>query len=288
MHWAAVVIALVGLVTASPAGDAKRLACDLEGGGSEAYQERLAPLLAEAAEEAHAVLGDQIAGYWLSNRDQGWDMGVAPGPLTVEQAHAAIAERLEDRFAPEDAEYMAGALHLYDMPYSDAELRRVEAELRSRLDAAVGNRIFWVVQRGCLDGEAWRVEVGLYDDATAEDVAQVRALVAAYGDMVRLYLDGLVTPPSAGAAGPAARLRAFVRMPPPKRCVNGRTIALRTRANARGVIRRAAVTARGRRRALTAEPVTVRLVRSGITKVLVVVRVGDGSRLAHTYRYRRC
>jgi hypothetical protein len=287
MHWAAVVVTLVGLATVSSAGEVKRLACDLEGGGSEAYQERLAPLLADAAEEAHAVIGDQIAGYWLSDRDQGWDMGVAPGPLTVEEAHAEIAERLAARFAPEDAEYLAGALHLYDMPYSDKELRVLEQELRSRMEADVGGRIFWAVHRGCLDGEAWRVEVGLYSDATAEDVAQVRALVAPHGDKVRLYLDGVMTHPSSGAST-ASRLRSFVRLPSAKRCVSGRTIALRTRAHARAVIRRATVTVRGRRRALTGEPVTVRLVRRGPTKVRIVVRVGDGTRLAHAYRYRRC
>ena len=54
----------------------------------------LGPGLVEASEEARAVLGEQIAGYWLKD---GWDMGVAPGPLTVGDARAAIGERLASR-----------------------------------------------------------------------------------------------------------------------------------------------------------------------------------------------
>jgi hypothetical protein len=230
----------------------------------------LGPGIVEAAEDAQAVLGAQLAGYWLKD---GWDMGVAPGPLTVETARSAIGERLAARFPPEDAERLMSTLQLHEMPYSDAELDPLVDQLDGDLRAALGDRIFWVVGVGCLDGEAWRVEVGLYADATADDIAEVREILEPHGDKVRLYLDGLVTPPNAGGGSVASRLRSFVRV----RCVGSRRISVRTRPSARAVIRR--VTVRGRR--LTG---TRRVVRG--RKVRVVVKVGNGERLAHTYH--RC
>jgi hypothetical protein len=157
------------------------------------------------------------------------------------------------------------------MPYSEAELRLIVDEIHAAMEES---DFFWTAGIGCLDGEAWRAQVGLYADADAEEVAAVRELIAPYGDKVRLYLDGLMEHPSAGGTV-AGRLRAFIRV----RCVGPRTIAIRTRPAARAVIRR--VTVRGR--VLTGTRRTVRGRR-----VRVVVKVGDGSRLTHTYRYRRC
>ena len=258
MKLAIVAAVVLVLLRASPAA----ASCEL----GEA-PERLGPLLEAASEEANAVLGTQIAGYWIKG---GWDMGVAPGPLTVEDARAQIGERIAARFAPDDAEYVMSALQLHEMPYSDAELRPIVAEINDEMD---GSDFSWTAGVGCLDGKAWRVEVGLYDDATAEDIAAVRELLAPHGDKVRLYLDGLITHPSAGGGTVASRLRSFIRV----RCVGRRRISVRTRPAARAVIRR--VTVRGR--VLTR---TRRIVRG--RKVRVVVKVGDGERLAHTYH--RC
>ncbi len=251
--WAVLAVAM-SLVAGPPA-------CDLGEG-----PERLGPLLAGASEEARAVLGQQIAGYWLND---GWDMGVAPGPLTVESAQTAIGERIAARFPPGDAEYLMSTFELHAMPYSDAELRPIEAEIYAAME---GSDFLWTAGIGCLDGEAWRVEVGLYDDATAQDIAGVRELLAPYGDKVRLYLDGLLTHPSAGDTA-TSRLRGFIRV----RCAGRRRIVVRTRPAARAVIRR--VTVNGRVLAGTRRTVRAKRVR-------VVVRVGDGTRLAHTYR--RC
>ena len=150
---------------------------------------------------------------------------------------------------------------------------------------------FWVVTTGCMDGEAWRVEVGLYSDATPENIAAVRELVAPYGDRVRVYLDGLVYPPTAGGGTVSSRIRIFIDLRSPRRCVHGSTIRLRTRRAARRVTRRVTVTVSGRKRTLSgdslATPLTIRLAR-GVTRVKVVVREGNGSRLARTYRFRRC
>jgi hypothetical protein len=289
--WIAVVLAGAGLLLAAPSAIAGPLACDLGSGGPQEYMDRLGPLQGDAAEEAQAVLGAQIAGYWNSERDQGWDMGLAPGPLTVEDARSAIAERLRARFSPDDAEYLLSTFHLYEMPYSDAELRPVASELTSLMAAQIGRTIFWAVGVGCLDGEAWRVEVGLYSDATPENIAAVREIVAPYGDRVRLYLDGLVELPNAGGGSVASRLQSFIVLRFPRRCVRGSTIRLRTRRPARQVIRRVTVTVSGRQRVLSgdrlATTLTIRLARR-VTRVKVVVRVGNGTRLARTYVYSRC
>ena len=278
-----------GLLMSAPSASAGPLACDLEAPGSDDYVDRLGPLLEGAAEEAHAVLGEQIAGYWLSRRDQGWDMGLAPGAVSVDEARSAIASRLRARFAADDAEYLINTFHLYAMPFSDAELRSVATELERRLAAEVGHRFFWVVHVGCLDGEAWRVEVGLYADATAADIAEVRELVAPFGDRVRVYPGGLVTPPSAAGGTTVSRLRSFIRLRSPRRCVRGSKVAFKTRPAARLVIRRIAVSVSGQKRKLVGGTrLTIRLARRGATRVRVVVRVGDGTRLAHTYAFRRC
>jgi hypothetical protein len=285
------VLAAACLMLATASAGAGPLACDLGSGGSQEYMDRLGPLLGGAAEEAEAVLGAQIAGYWLSERDQGWDMGLAPGPLTIEDARAAIAERLNARFAPDDAAYLISVFHLYEMPYADAELKPVANDLTDLMAAQIGRTILWTVGVGCLDGEAWRVEVGLYSDATPEDIAAVREIVAPYGDRVRVYLDGLVDLPNAGGGSVASRLKSFISLRSPRRCVRASTIRFKTRRSARQVIRRVTLTVSGRKRVLSgdrlATPLTIRL-RRRVTRVKVVVRVGNGSRLARTYVYSRC
>ena len=282
----AIVLALVGLgfLLAAPLASAGSLACDL-GDRPIADDERILSLL-DGAEDIQAMLGPQLAGWWMSGRDQGWDLGVAPGALTVDEARTAIQELLSRRLAPDDVGYLMSTLHLYEMPYGFAELRAVVDELDAGLQDAIGDRIFWVVDIGCLDGEAWRVEIGLYDDATSEDIAAVRELAAPYGDRVRIYPGGLVVPPNASGTE-ASYMRAFVKLRSARRCVHARRIVLKTRHAARRVIRRVTVTVDGRRRVLAGDRLTIRL-RRAATRVKVVVRVGDGTRLARTYVFRRC
>jgi len=291
---------LVGLVLAvvlaTPASAAAgELACDL-GGGSEdltaderRVSEILGPRDAEGlggAEDIQAMLGEQAAGFWSGTREF-LAMGVAPGPLSFDEARAAIEDLLADRFGADDAALVMSRLGLYAMPYGDNEIRATAEKLEKQMDDAFGEEFSWVVDPGgCLDGEAWRVQVGLYSDATAEQIAAVRELIAPYGDIVRLYLDGLITPPNASVST-AGYMRSFIKLRSPRRCVSARTIQLKTRRSARRVIRRITVTVAGKRRALTDHRLAIRLKR-GVTPVRVVIRVGDGSRLAHTYRYRRC
>jgi hypothetical protein len=282
------VLAIV-LATPAPAA-AAGFPCALGSGpGETAEDERIWDMLADGGSDAiHEMLGDQAAGYWSSPRET-WAMGIAPGPMSLDEARTAIEELLTDRVGAADAALVMGRLGLYPMPYGDNELGAIADALEKQMEDEFGDDFTWYVDRGgCLDGEAWRVQVGLYTDATPEQIAAVRELIAPYGDPVRLYLDGLVDLPTAGGGTAASRLRSsFVRLRSPKRCVSARTIQLKTRRSARRVIRRITVTVAGKRRALTGNRLTIRL-RRGVTPVRVVIRVGDGSRLAHTYRFRRC
>ena len=287
---------LVGLalaiVFATPApAAAEELACALgEGPGETAEDARIWDILGDGGADAiREMLGDQAAGYWSSPRET-WAMGIAPGPMTFDEARAAIEDLLTDRVGAVDAALVMSRLGLYPMPYGDNELRAIADEIDAKIgdDFKIVDELWWVVDVGCLDGEAWRVEVGLFSDATPDDIARIREIVAPYGDKARLYLDGLVDLPGAGGGTVASRLRSsFIRLRSPKRCVSARTIQLETRSSARRVIRRITVTVNGRRRALTHNRLTIRIKRR-VTPVRVVIRVGDGSRLAHTYRFRRC
>jgi hypothetical protein len=281
---------VLALVLATPGSAAAgELACDLEGAQDIADGDRMMRLLNGPSDEIEAILGDQFAGYWMSRRDQGWDMGLAPGAMSLEQARAAIDDLLHQRLAADDADFLMRTFTLYAQPYGYAELRSVLDPLDAQLAEALGDRIFWQAGIGCLDGEAHRVEVGLYSDATPDDIAKVRELAAPYGDRVRIYLDGLLEPEGAGGGTVAGRLQAFIKLRSPKRCVRTRTIKFKTRPAARAVIRRITVRVAGKRRPLRdGIRLTIGLKRRGVTPVRVVLRIGDGSRLAHTYRFRRC
>jgi hypothetical protein len=292
------VLALVLAVPASAA--AEEFPCALGEAPSQPGDERISDILGQrdlgglgGAEDILARLGDQAAGYWSSTREP-WAMGIAPGPLSFEEARAAIEDLLTDRFGAADAALVMSRLGLYPMPYGDKELRAIADEIEAQIsdEFRFMDELWWVVDIGCLDGEAWRVEVGLFSDATPDEIARIREIVAPYGDKARLYLDGLVDLPNAGGGTDASRLRSsFIRLRSPKRCVHASRIRLKTRRSARRVIRRMVVTTPGRKRALAgddlARPVTVSLGRR-VTPVRVVIRVGDGSRVAHTYRFRRC
>jgi hypothetical protein len=277
---------LVGLVlavvlaTPAPAA-AGEPACDT-GGGSSGYQDALFDLIDEADVAAQAALGAQYANLWFSDRDQGWDVGVAPGPLSLEAARAAILEQLEARFPPNPRALLADTLHLYAQPYGMAELETINDEISAQLNgvgAAYGMGI------GCTNGDAWRVELEIFDDDTsAEALEQVKAIVAPYGDRVLLMVldEGS---PVAGAGH--VRLRRFVKAPKAGRCIHGSAIRIRIRRSARERVRRLIVTVAGERHRVGRRPLRVELTRR-VTRVRITVRLRGGGRLHRAYTFRRC
>ena len=115
---------------------------------------------------------------------------------------------------------------LYGMPYGDDEIGRPPRSSTSRWTTESAAGLFWVVGRGCLDGEAWRVEVGLYSDATPEDIAAVREMMAPYGDTC-----GCTSTASFSCRTRATarwpRDCAFISLRSPQRCVRAATIRSR-------------------------------------------------------------
>src|SRR5689334_21374073 len=127
---------LVGLVlavvlaTPAPAAAAE-FPCELgEGPGPTAEDDRIWDILGDqgGADAIREQLGDQAAGYWSGTRET-WAMGIAPGPLSFDEARAAIEDLLTDRFGAADAALVMGRLGLYPMPYGDNDLHATADKL---------------------------------------------------------------------------------------------------------------------------------------------------------------
>ena len=150
--------ALIGLVAAivlcAPDGasaQAAPLCAPPSPGSSPAYQSALLPLLERAAptpppspgtpplpaprsgpgafDLARNVLAGQFAGGWVNDDVQGWVVGVAPGPLGVAAARAAIVEALGQHFAGSDLAELTRRLHVDQQPYSEAARVRISVRV---------------------------------------------------------------------------------------------------------------------------------------------------------------
>jgi hypothetical protein len=249
--------------------------------GSSAYQDALLDLIEEADIAAQTALGSQYANLWFSDRDQGWDVGVAPGPLTVDAARTAILDELAKRFPPNPRALLADTLHVYAQPYGMAELEAIDQEISARLDAVDAS---WGLGIGCTNGDAWRVELELYNDASAVDIEQAETIVAPYGDRVLLMVLEY-GPPQEASGRPG--MRRFVKAPKAGRCIRGDAIRIRVRRSARPFVRRVTVTVAGERHRVGRRPLRISLGR-GVTRVTIRLRFRDGDRLRRTLTFRRC
>lgn len=279
---AALAVGLLLLLPGSaPAQDPQ--ACVI-GGGPHEYQAKLlrplgpsTTLLDHGSAAARERLAAQFAGIWLSDRRQGWAVGVAPGALSVEQARTAIVEGLTARVSGADLETLASLLHVHPQPYAWADLEAVQAQLVAQLE---GLASAWSAGIACPAGDAFRVEVWLYNDATPESIARAQEVVAPFGDRARLTVT--TTGPPAPAAGAAPRLGRLVALP--RRCVRGRSARIAVRPAARSLVRRLTVTVRGKRRSGSSK---LRLAGRR-TRIKVAVRLHDGRRVERVVVLRRC
>jgi hypothetical protein len=289
---------LAGALVPASAAAQEVPACRLDSAGSYAYQARLAPLLSQGGTaSAREATGAQFTALWLLRRDEGWHIGLAPGPLTPEAAHAAIVERLRARFGAEDVAYLAEHLHVDPQPYPEAELRRIQEEVGQRFIAARW-AVGWTLGVACRASDGYRVEAELFNDRTPEVEAQARAILAPYGDRVRLVLHDTppaiplpLPSPAPRTPGPAPHVGHFLVLPRPARCVHGRVIRLHVRLARRERVRSVTVRAAGRRivarNAALRRPIVVRLGRSR-TKVAIAVDLRDGRTSLGTPTFRRC
>ena len=250
---------------------------------------------------AHQALGAQFAGGWLNNEVQGWVVGLAPGPLDVPAAHAAIVQALGQHFAGADLAELTDRLHVDPQPYSDDELRATAdaitgSVIAEHLPAAVGYGL-------CSLSDARRVEVELYSDATPEIVDRVTALLAPFGDQVRLVVHPYGPPVPDSVPGdvepplvlPHSQLQGitfakYVRMPLAGRCVHATQVRVSARAM-RPAARTLAVKVGRRTRTIRGarlrKPLVVAL-HAKRTRVAVTVRLADGRTATRSPTYVRC
>jgi|GEM_PF-1739500 len=318
---AASVTAALAIVPSIARADAPP-SCAIVPGGDAAYQSALLPLLSSpgpvtpglatpihqtAEPAARSALGDQFTLAWLSTADQGWDVGLAPGPLDLEQARAAILAQLAASYSPDRLAALAGYLHVVAEPYS-------ASQLSATLDAAVAalSAAGWSVSGSvglCTLSDAIRVEIMVFSSTLplpAAQAAQVDALLAPFGDQVRWVASspavamvgaGSIQPPSSPPGGaqpqpkpqppatPRVRVATYVSLPPARRCVRGGVVHVRPRASR--ALRSIAVKANGRSARSSTAPVAVRL-RHHRTKLTITATLADGRSGTRTLTLTRC
>ncbi len=123
------------------------------------------------------LLGGQFAGVWLESGLDGWRVGLSPGPLDLAAARALIVTRLLGTLPA-----AAAALEVAPEPYSWPELEAIQADIRAFV--AAGGPAVGAYGIGCLRTGAFRLEVTVYDDTSAEQEASIRAFLAPYGDRI--------------------------------------------------------------------------------------------------------
>jgi hypothetical protein len=317
---ATVATALVGGALAAATASAAAPCAPAQGTFDHSYQARLSPLADRAQAAAQTALGAQFTMLWLDPARQGWTIGVAPGPLTVDQARDAIVALLHAAFSPDDAGYLAGTLLATPEPFSKAQL---DAARQSITDDLIAAHLGVGMSSGyglCTLSDGVRVEVMLFNDSTPEIQDRVRAIIAPYGDIVRLGISaGFPPSPAAGvgqapaptvrtpdpgtqegAPGPGDRAAAqtfslghYVTLPSARRCVRGATVHIALRSATRGQVRSVGVAtaASGRKRIVGAQrlkrPLAVAL-HGHRTALTVTVRLTDGRVGRRTITLTRC
>lgn len=258
-------------------------------------------------ERPPAVIGpDQLGEIALGPAAGTWTVRVAPGPLDLAAARAALEAHLRSVLAPADADLAIAALRVEATPYPYAEMVALSRTIAQQLIPAGVQA--WAVGPSC------RVTVQLFRPNGLAELAAVRALTAPHGDKVWVELvdsDAPVPMADGGAstareprpapgdapggtpkpATPAPRtpaqgaltFAAVVRAPAAKRCVAGATVTLRPRDGAK-----LAVTTRGRTvRSRGTKGVRVTL-RGRTTTVTVKATARDGRTVTRRLTYRRC
>ena len=250
-------------------------------GGDPSYQQRLGPLIPQADAAAREATGAQYASLWVLNRDQGWHIGLAPGTINTTQAREAIMNIVRGRFSSNDATYLESHLRVDEQPYSETDLRGVQAQITGQMPKGFG----WTVGVGCENSDARRVEVSLFNDSTREQRAAVHRIVDPFGDRALVYISAFGPPtaaatPSLPVAAPrhTVRLRDYVSVH-----VTRTAIIVQIKARRRRQV--ASVRAAGKVLSGARLARTLRLTRHSIT---VTLKLRDGRSTRRTFvRSRR-
>jgi hypothetical protein len=311
---AAALAALALTALAAPALSEAQSLCRSAANGPTEYQATLGPMVSGfvietgghgdpppppastgvgAGNLARDALGGQFAGFWLSNALQGWVVGVAPGPLDLAAARVAVTERVSSRYTAAEAAYLSERLHVDPHPYGDADLRATQEAVNATLGAEAPGT-YWGTAIACTLSEARRVEVSVFAPTTAEGSERIAALLARFGDQVRVVraagAPSLTGTPGTSTSARRVSFTRHVRMTPAARCLRGRAARITARRGAPAV-RSLTVRVAGRSRTYAgrrlAKPIVVAL-RTRRTKVTVTARLADRRSASRTVTYTRC
>lgn len=257
------VLVTVAVVLAHATGAAAN--CASHRGTDVAHQQKLVPVLNQGARELpEAVAAAQFAGTGIDNVAPGWYVGVAPGPLSLDDVRAEIGRRIDAQYEPGDAAYLKERLLVDAELYPEVELRAIQAEIVKRVMPDFGMS----AAAGCTRSDNLRVEVELFSDSTEAQRAEVAAVVAEYGDRALLHINEFGPPVLwSGPGSTPIFVVDFVR----RRCRDG--LELRVRNRVRSLVRR--VTVAGRKLPLKG---VVRLPADRRPRVKVVLRNGRSAR----------
>lgn len=296
-------VAFAAAPTAARAADTPM--CVVPSGAFDAsYQERLGPLITEGMwvggdptprigpgwQAATTVLGGQFVMHRLDPGRQGWAVAFSPGQYDASTGRAAIAAYLAEHASAADAAYLLDTLLLQPTPYSKADLDAVFAQVGEIMRTNAG--LFSSAGVGCLLSDGVRVEVSVGTPDTPERRAQAEALLAPFGDKVRVvhgvsWAQAAVgqVPGIAEQSGPGQRptlkVRDYVTLPRTSRCA--RTVGAKARSGADVKRVRLAI---GKRVSAGKHP---RLkLKSKRSKVTVTVTLRDGTTAIENLTYRRC
>jgi hypothetical protein len=264
------------------------------------YQAGLTPLLPAGEAAARQATGAQYTLLWLDPVRKGWHIAIAPGPLDAVAARAAIVAALQGALPAADASYLADRLEVGDEPYSEAELNATRDGIVAALSSAPRSFGWSLGWGACTLSDNVRVEMTLFNDSTPADADTVRALLAPYGDKVRLAISasgppvavaGLPAPYPVPIAQKALAFARYVTLPASRRCVRGTVAHVALLPATRKAVRSVSVTVAGRRQTLAAKrlatPLAVRLT-SRRTTIAVAVTLVDGRSARRTVTLTRC
>ena len=307
-------VAAAALAAGALAGTASAAPCSVPPPQADySYQAGLTPLLPGGEAAARQATGAQYTLLWLDPVRKGWHIAIAPGPLDVPAARAAIVAALQSTLPAADATYLADRLEVSQEPYSETELNATRDAVIAALSAMPHSFSFGVGWGACTLSDNVRVEVTLWNDSTPADADTIRSLLAPYGDKVRLGISASGPPAPAGAgpspgipapypppaapapkATPKAKPLAFARyvtLPAARRCVRGGAVHVALPRATRKDVRSIAVTVAGRKRTVSSRHLTTPLavsLKGRRTVVKVAVALRDGRTAQGSVTLTRC
>lgn len=253
----------------------------------------------QARQALEGVLGSQFTYEWLDNQRLGWTVAFSPGTHDATSARAAFRAALAGRLTSAEVDYLDSTLLLVPTPHALAELKALQAPLFALLQSE--RDLFSGFGLGCSWSDGVRVQVSVGSPETPEVRARAEALLAPYGDLVRVrYGQGWAEPAignvkpvpqtpgpqTPGQQRPTPKVREYVSLPKTSRCVKGGAVSAKPRAGlgverVRLKIGKRFASARGGKAA------KLRL-KSQRSTVTVTVFVKDTVPVTEQLTYRRC